>query len=569
VADDTSVQATVDLFDPEHQSKWHPTPGHERSRPWNITAGVAEGFNSWIAHPETFGDFVLDVEIRFSGKGEGGIVIRGDHRSREPWASGYELDVDWHAGHRQGHVHYPVKPKPYGGAAVIDVDRWHRVRIEAVGSKVTTFLDGTRVLAFEDVEHAAGQICLEGHSDGVRYRNLRVTPLNVGAGVETPAAGGAMDGEAGTARKPLPKVTLRREGRRVWLDGAKEVFHRHFEDKDAGRTVPWAERCDTYMYLAHLRAVGVDVDYATLNVVAGYATSFTYDPRPDGQWGRHYWPIDGRDERIAHAIGQRYRWHRHATPEDYWQALKRSIDEGQPVHAPFMEDVLFIGYVDAGKPDERKVMPVAIVFVDQDEWTWERFVRWHGQFGGWFGRWEGQVDPWPARQSAIEVIETLVRVARGDDPRGKQGDGVVYGIAGVEAYATDLADMSRSGAAEDDGGYFQGGWRGCHNVYPQISGRPAAAKYLRRIATHFEGETREQIETAAAAYDRATEAWTAYLAQLGGHAGRTVGVDHVTAWTTGQYRRAGAAAVARAAEHERAAVAALEQALATTEEAKP
>jgi hypothetical protein len=364
-----------------------------------------------------------------------------------------------------------------------------------------------------------------------------------------------------TATSPSINVTLKREGSKVWLDGAKELFHSHFEDKDAGRTVPWSDRCDTYMYLAHLRAVGVDVDYATLNAVAGYAASFTYAPQPDGDWGRHYWPIDGRDQRIAHAIGQQYKWKRYKTPDECWEVIKRSIDEGQPVHGPYMEGVLFIGYVDAEKPEDRQVMPVAIVFVDSDEWSWEKFTKWHKQFGGWIGRWEGAVDPWPAKESAVEAIQIMVKVANGDDPRGKEGDGVAYGIAGVEAYARDLADMTKSGAGEDKGGYFQGGWRGCHNVYPQISGRPAAAIYLRRVAPHFEADARKHIENAAAAYDRATASWATYLTQLGGHTGRTVDVEHGIAWTTEQYRKAGAAAVAEAAKHERAAIGDLQEAL--------
>ena len=360
-------------------------------------------------------------------------------------------------------------------------------------------------------------------------------------------------------------MMVRREGNRVWLGGAKQLFHRHFEEKESGRTVPWAERSDTYMYLTQMRAAGYDVDYATLNTVGGYGPSFAYAPRPNDKWGMHYHPPAGRDERIAHATGCRYRWRQYRDPEDYWQALKAAIDAGQIVHGPNEEDLLFIGYVDAERSEERKVLPLAIVFVDEDEWTWAQFTRWHarGMVSGWLGRIEARVEPWPARQSAIEVMKMMIRAGFGEDSRRRPDDGVVWGVAGIEAYAADLADLDKSGAPEGEGGFFQGGWRGCHNVYPQISGRPSSAAYLRTAAPQFEGETRQHIESAAEAYARATESWRACHAQLGRDGERAVNLSHSEAWSDPVCRKAGAAAVAEAARHERNALAALERALAS------
>ena len=120
-------------------------------------------------------------------------------------------------------------------------------------------------------------------------------------------------------------------------------------------------------------------------------------------------------------------------------------------------------------------------------------------------------------------------------------------------------------AAECEGGYFQGGWRACHNVYPQMSGRPAAAAYLKRIALCFDGETRKHLLAAAGKYEQATEAWRAFSGQLGRDAQHVANVEHGAAWTSEKHRKAGAAAVARAARHERAAVAALAEALEAIE----
>ena len=368
-----------------------------------------------------------------------------------------------------------------------------------------------------------------------------------------------------TAQQPAgTKVRVQRDGPRVWLAGAKGVFHQHFEDSKNGRTTPWAERSDTYMYLTQMRIAGWEIDYADLITVAGYGPSFAYAPRSKDKWMAHYFPPKGRDERIAQATGCQYRWRRYKEVEAYWQALKKAIDEGQAVHGPNEEDILFIGYVDAEKPEDRKVLPLAIVFVDDDEWTWEQFGKWHarGMVSGWFGRIEGRVPPLPARKSALDVLRLMARVAEGDDSRRGANDGVTWGVAGIEAYATDLADLAKSGADGDKDGYFQGGWRGCHNVYPQMSGRPAAATYLKRVAPLFEGGVREHILAAAAEYGKATEAWLVFVGQLGRECERVAKVTHGVAWTSATQREAGAGAVADAARHERAAVAALRQALA-------
>ena len=120
--------------------------------------------------------------------------------------------------------------------------------------------------------------------------------------------------------------------------------------------------------------------------------------------------------------------------------------------------------------------------------------------------------------------------------------------------------MSKSGV-NGPGGYFRGGWRGCHCVYPQASGRPAAAAYLKSIVPLFEGQVSRQIQVAASEYGKATECWRAYFAQLGRDGERTVDVDHTTAWTTVQYRQAGAAAVHNAYMHEKKAIDALSKAI--------
>ena len=167
----------VDLLSPEELPRWKPTPAYENAPPWRFRDGAYEGFRSWVAHPDVFGDFVLEVEVLFSGAAEGGIVLRGEAASREPWNSGYELDIDGAREGKHGHIHFPCKPKPYIGDALIEIGKWTPIEIRAKGRTVSVYLKGQRVLIFADPERSEGNICLEGHADGVKYRKLRVRPL--------------------------------------------------------------------------------------------------------------------------------------------------------------------------------------------------------------------------------------------------------------------------------------------------------------------------------------------------------------------------------------------------------
>ena len=170
--------APVDLLSPDHMPKWVAAAGYEKSSAWTLQDGVYWGHGGIMGYEEVFSDYLLEVDFLFDGNGEGGIQIRGDRSARRSWEVGYELDIDWARGRKEGHIHFPVNPKPYGGEARFEVGKWHRVRVKAVGESVTVHLDGEKVLEFEDSQFPRGQLCLQGEKNGVKYRNIRVTRLD-------------------------------------------------------------------------------------------------------------------------------------------------------------------------------------------------------------------------------------------------------------------------------------------------------------------------------------------------------------------------------------------------------
>jgi hypothetical protein len=307
--------------------------------------------------------------------------------------------------------------------------------------------------------------------------------------------------------------------------------------------------------LATLHAAGcTSVDYETLMTVSGFGTGFAYEPRE--RFWAHYVQPEGADDRIARATGHRFEWLERRSVDFYWQTLVETIDSGRPVHAHHLEDVLFLGYRMSPVPRERAVRPLSVAFVDPGEWwTWDTFRHWfHAQSRRALGRTSGRIDPPPPDESAIEVLETVLTLAT-DDPRERREDlaGVKWGIEGIEAYIADIANLDLSGEKDV---HFQAGWLGCHNIYPQFTGRLCTAVWLDRLGRGrvFQEDVSEHLLLAARAYERAYAAWQQWEGLLG-----RPGVAPEGAWTIPENRRAGADAVRRALIHEKAALVELQR----------
>jgi len=182
-----SADEGIDLLSPEQVPLWQPTSGFEQSPPWTLVDGKYFGHGSWVAYPEEFADFVFECEFLYDGFGQGGIVIRGDGRSRMPWRNGYELDIDGTRHPDLGHVHFPGRPDPYPGEERFKTGEWHKVTVEARGDTVRVWLDREFAIEFVDDQFRQGNICLEGPQGGVKYRNIRIRLVEV-AGSREPSA---------------------------------------------------------------------------------------------------------------------------------------------------------------------------------------------------------------------------------------------------------------------------------------------------------------------------------------------------------------------------------------------
>ena len=164
----------IDLLDPGRAANW------ERVLPqagaWISNAGGDQKSHGWVRYNESFMDFVLECEFLFDGKGQGGIVLRGECRSEKPpWECGYELDIGWAEDREHGRIRFPVHPNPHPTETPFEAGRWHVLNVEARQSSIAVSLDGERVIEFADSTFARGCVYLQRHPVwGVQYRSLRV-----------------------------------------------------------------------------------------------------------------------------------------------------------------------------------------------------------------------------------------------------------------------------------------------------------------------------------------------------------------------------------------------------------
>ena len=172
---------SVSLFNGENLDGWR-VRGTER---WYVEDGELvcesgpDAEYGYLATEETYRDFDLTVEFKQEADGNSGVFLRSSVEGTT--VSGWQAEVA-PPGLFTGGIYesygrgWLVQPDPELDAALRMGD-WNTMRIRAVGDRVTTWLNGTKMVDFEDAKIAAaeGSIALQIHDGGgikVRWRNL-------------------------------------------------------------------------------------------------------------------------------------------------------------------------------------------------------------------------------------------------------------------------------------------------------------------------------------------------------------------------------------------------------------
>jgi hypothetical protein len=154
---------------------------------------VAGSPNSFIATEKTYGDFIFECEVRQEGgPSNSGVQFRGLSRAdhQDGRVHGYQMEIDpsaraWTGGiydeARRGWL-YPGDLNPRAQSAY-RYGEWNRVRIEAIGPSLRTWINGIAVAHVIDDLTATGFFALQVHSIGTKdaeagrrilWRNLRI-----------------------------------------------------------------------------------------------------------------------------------------------------------------------------------------------------------------------------------------------------------------------------------------------------------------------------------------------------------------------------------------------------------
>lgn len=182
------------LFDGKTLDGWHQKGGKALYRTENgeiIGTTVANTPNSFLCTNETYGDFILELELLVDDRMNSGIQFRSLSKPdyQEGRVHGYQMEVDpsqraWSGGiYDEGRRDWLYIPNlnPAGKQAFRHND-WNTYRIEAIGSSLRTWVNGIPVAHLVDDLTPQGFIALQVHSiygpmtEGmeVRWRNIRI-----------------------------------------------------------------------------------------------------------------------------------------------------------------------------------------------------------------------------------------------------------------------------------------------------------------------------------------------------------------------------------------------------------
>ncbi len=195
-----------ELFDGKSLKGWTQKGGKAL---YKVEDGVIVGTtvkgtpNSFLCTEKNYGDFILELEFKVDPKLNSGIQIRSqcfDEAKSYEWQGktikvpagrvhGYQVEIDpsaraWSAGiydeGRRGWLN-DLKNNPAAQKAFKQND-WNKVRVEAKGDSIKTFINGVPAADLKDSMTPSGFISLQVHGtkdEGLKvcWRNIRIQEL--------------------------------------------------------------------------------------------------------------------------------------------------------------------------------------------------------------------------------------------------------------------------------------------------------------------------------------------------------------------------------------------------------
>ena len=138
----------------------------------------------YLSTNKFYDDFILTLEFKQEANGNSGVFFRSKLEGTK--ISGWQAEVA-PPGKNSGGIYesygrgWLIQPDPEKDKA-LRMGEWNRMKIKVVGNKVTTWLNGTKMIDFKDekIGQGKGSIALQIHSGGgikVKWRNLEIKSL--------------------------------------------------------------------------------------------------------------------------------------------------------------------------------------------------------------------------------------------------------------------------------------------------------------------------------------------------------------------------------------------------------
>ena len=182
----SSVAAQSSLFNGKNISGWQ-IHGTEK---WYVENGelICESGPDkeygYLSTLKSYKDFVLKLEFKQEANGNSGVFFRSTVNGTI--IKGWQVEVAPTGQHTGGIYEsygrgWLIKPVPEK-EKYLKMGAWNQLKIQVIGSKVTTYLNSHEMIQLQDDRIAAGEggIALQIHSGGgikVRWRNLKIKEL--------------------------------------------------------------------------------------------------------------------------------------------------------------------------------------------------------------------------------------------------------------------------------------------------------------------------------------------------------------------------------------------------------
>ncbi|MEK7996096.1 MAG: DUF1080 domain-containing protein, partial [Planctomycetota bacterium] len=188
-------KAWQNLFDGKTLNGWIQRNGKAQ---YTVEDGMIVGTtvlntpNSFLCTEKLYTDFILELEFLIEPGMNSGIQIRSHsfEHFKDFRVHGYQVEIDtsdraWSGGiydeARRGWL-YPLKDKPEAQKA-FKQNQWNHYRIEAIGDRIKTWVNGVPAADLQDDMTSTGLIALQVHASKdagkkIKWRNIRIQDIS-------------------------------------------------------------------------------------------------------------------------------------------------------------------------------------------------------------------------------------------------------------------------------------------------------------------------------------------------------------------------------------------------------